>query len=329
VRTTGRRALLRTGIGAATLGIAGGTLPAGSAGARAPLAGRQAPGIYRFRVGTFEMTVLTSGTLAFPVRVIWPHAPEAELGAILGADFQPTDTSTPQVNVLAVNTGERLVLVDLGSGGKLFETAGALPASLAAAGIRPEDVDAVVFTHAHPDHLFGATDAGGTRLLYPNAEYVIADTEWDFWTAPDRAADANTDRWRELVRLAQGNLRAIEPRLRRIRPGAEVLPGITSIDTAGHTPGHISLHLVSGRDELLCSGDVFSNRAVSFQRPDWPFGFDKDAEKGAKARRSLLDQCATDKVLVANYHLPFPGVGHVARDGTGFRWVPVDWSWQM
>jgi glyoxylase-like metal-dependent hydrolase (beta-lactamase superfamily II) len=132
-----------------------------------------------------------------------------------------------------------------------------------------------------------------------------------------------------MVQTAQGNLHATEPRLRRIKPGAEVVPGITSIDTAGHTPGHISLHVASGRDELLCTGDVVGNRAVSFQRPHWRGGYDMDLDKGARVRRSFLDRCATEKVMVASYHLPFPGIGHVARDGTAFRWVAADWRWEM
>ena len=324
-----RRAVLGSGVGAVALGITEAVPLTRCAAARVALASKQVPGVYRFRVGTFELTVVTSGTLSFPIEDLWPEIPTAEIEAVLAADFQPTDAPVLQVNAMTVNTGDRLVLIDTGSGGKFFATAGRLPASLADAGIRPEDVDIVIFTHAHPDHLFGATDASGTRLLYQNAEYVITDTEFDFWAAPERMADVAEDWWRDMVQTAQGNLHAAEPRLRRIKPGAEVVPGIMSIDTAGHTPGHISLHIVSGRDELLCTGDVVSNRAVSFQRPDWRGGYDMDLDKGARVRRSFLDRCATDKVMVASYHLPFPGIGHVARDGTAFRWVPADWRWEM
>lgn len=320
-----RRTFLATGAGAGAvaLGITG------RASARVAPAGKQVPGVHRFRIGTFELTVMSSGTLSFPIEELWPAIPKEEVAAVLAADFQPTDMPVLQVNVLAVNTGDRLVLIDTGSGGKFFDTAGRLSVSLAAAGIRPEDVDTVVFTHAHPDHLFGATDTSGARRLFPNAEHVITDVEWDFWTAPDRAADLSEDWWREMVRLAQENLRAAEPRLRRIKAGGEVVPGIMSIDTSGHTPGHISLHIVSGSDELICTGDAVGNRAVSFQKPDWRGGYDMDLDQGARTRRAFLDRCATDKVLVASYHLPFPGVGHVARDGTAFRWVPADWRWDM
>lgn len=327
--TIDRRGFLAASTGAASFGMVGGMIGIRAAAAAAAPAGTQAPGFYRLRVGTFDLTILTSGTLSFPTDVLWPSAAEEEIEALLALDYQPTDAVLLQVNVMAVNTGDRLVLIDTGSGGKFFDTAGRLPTTLGAAGISPEDVDTVVFTHAHPDHLFGVTDPSGTQLLFPDAEYVITDVEWDFWTAPDREVDVAEDWWQELVRTAQSNLKAIEPQLRRIRPGAEVVPGIMSIDTAGHTPGHISLHIASGRDELLCTGDVVGNRAVSFQRPDWRGGFDTDLDKGAKVRRAFLERCATDKVTVAGYHLPFPGLGHVARDESAFRWVPADWRWEL
>ena len=202
-----RRALLGTGVGAAAFSIGDALSPVRRASGRERPAGKQVPGVYRFRVGTFELTVVTSGTLSFPIEDLWPETPRAEVEAVLAADFQPTDAPVLQVNALAVNTGDRLVLIDTGSGGKFFATAGRLPASLAAAEIGLEHVDTVVFTHAHPDHLFGATDPSGTRLLYPNAEHVITDIEFDFWTAPDRVADLAEDWWRDMVQTAQGNLR--------------------------------------------------------------------------------------------------------------------------
>jgi glyoxylase-like metal-dependent hydrolase (beta-lactamase superfamily II) len=242
-----RRAFLGTGVGEAAFGIGDALSPVRRASGREKPAGKQVPGFYRFPVGTFELTVVTSGTLSFPIEDLWPETPRAEIQEVLAADFQPIDAPVLQVNALAVNTGDRLILIDTGSGGKFFATAGGLPASLAAAGIGLEHVDTVVFTHAHPDHLFGATDPSGTRLLYPNAEHVITDIEFDFWTAHDRVADLAEDWWRDMVQTAQGNLRAAAPRLRRIKPGAEVVPGIMSIDTAGQTSGRISLHIVSGR----------------------------------------------------------------------------------
>src|SRR6476620_4778032 len=145
-----RRSLLRAGMCTGALTIA--SLASPSVHAKARTAGAQAPGFYRFRIGSFQATVLTSGMLSFNIEELWPDNPKSELQAILDADFQPSDApSTPQINVLALNTGDRLALIDLGSGGKFFETGGALPLTLSAAGIRPDDVDTVIFTHAHPD----------------------------------------------------------------------------------------------------------------------------------------------------------------------------------
>ena len=279
--------------------------------------------VFRFKVGTLELTVLTDGTFAFPARERWPDAPGADLDKMLAESFQSVAAPVLQVNVLAVNTGDRLVLIDAGTGG-LFPadagTTGRMPTSLAAAGIRPEDVDTVILTHAHPDHLWGAVDETFSQRIYPNADFVIAQAEWDYWMAPERA---------ESEFVTSASLRLLEPRLRYITPGAEPVSGIMSIDAAGHTPGHMALHIVSGSEELVCAADVITDRAVSFQRPDWHLRADIDRAQGAKMRQRFLDRLATDRTLVAAYHLPFPGVGHVVRDGAAFRWVPADWGWQL
>jgi glyoxylase-like metal-dependent hydrolase (beta-lactamase superfamily II) len=122
-------------------------------------------------------------------------------------------------------------------------------------------------------------------------------------------------------------LKLASPRLRLIKAGAEVAPGVTTIDTAGHTPGHMSVHLSSGSEELLLTADAVVNSTVSFQHPEWPFGFDQDVPLAAKARLSFLDRAATDKTLVGGYHFPFPGFGHVVREEGGYRWLPADWQW--
>ena len=150
----GRRDFL-IATGTAVVGLVGGSLNGGCAQARAPVSKNQVPGFYRFSLGQFQLTVVSDGTLAFPAEVVWPEAPKAERDAVLASDFQPTDKSTFQVNVLAVNTGDRLVLIDAGSRGKMQPTAGRLLQNLAAAEIKPEEVDAALITHAHPDHLWG------------------------------------------------------------------------------------------------------------------------------------------------------------------------------
>jgi glyoxylase-like metal-dependent hydrolase (beta-lactamase superfamily II) len=231
--------------------------------------------------------------------------PQVHLVGSGAGGFHLTDAY--DCHVYLVDGAGEAALVDAGIGAGTDE----ILANVRAAGVALADVRLLLLTHAHPDHLWGVADAAGTRLLFPRAEYVLAGTERDFWTAPDLAGRMPDD-LRTMVETTQQHLKTVAERVRTVMPGAEVVPGIATVDTAGHTPGHVSLHIVSGGEELLCTGDAISHPAVSFRRPDWHLGFDADPEQGAKVRRGLLDRCATDRPLVASYHLPFPGVGHVA-----------------
>ncbi len=300
-------------------------LTSGAARAAAPPAARQAPGFYRFKVGTLEVTVVSDGTLGFPANGLWSdHA--AEVAGVLAAEFRPATPAVLQLNTIVVNTGDKLVLLDSGTGGKFQSTSGALLANLAAAGYAPEQVDAVVFTHLHPDHLWGISDAGNAALRFPNAELVIAETEHGFWSAEALPGQVPAG-MKQMVDVTQTNLALAKPKLRLVQAGAEVLPGIATVATPGHTPGHVSIHLASGADQLLVSGDVVANATISFEKPDWAIGFDMDKPQATATRAAFLDRAAADRVLVASYHLPFPAVGHVVRDGAAYRWVPAEWGW--
>jgi glyoxylase-like metal-dependent hydrolase (beta-lactamase superfamily II) len=154
-----------------------------------------------------------------------------------------------------------------------------------------------------------------------------AETLWG-----DRAEDArslltSTFQPSSPVGLTQTNLKLASPRLRQIKAGAEVASGVTTFDTAGHTPGHMSVHISSGREEMLLTGDVVVDTEIGFLHPEWAFGFDLDVQLATKARMAFLDRAAADKTLVGSYHLPFPGFGHVVREGSGYRWLPADWQW--
>jgi glyoxylase-like metal-dependent hydrolase (beta-lactamase superfamily II) len=300
----------------------------GTAMARAPASGVQAPGVYRFKLGSFEITVVSDGVISFAPSQLWPEQTGEELDAVLGGDFTPTTLVILQTNVLLVNTGDRLVLVDAGSRGKFMPTANRLLANLTAAGVGPEQVDIVLITHAHPDHLWGVTDLVDKERTFPNAEYVFCEDEVNFWRMPNHPFETDAN-WSFVWRRNTYNFEAIDDRIRTVKPGGEVAPGIATMGTPGHTPGHVSVHVESGGEELVCTGDVIGNRAVAFQHPDWRGGFDLDLDQGVKTRRSFLDNVASSKVLVASYHLPFPGLGHVAREGTAYRWVPADWRWDL
>src|SRR5271165_4006154 len=319
-----RRLLLRAGSAAVGAAALASTAPAL---ARAPQAGKQAePGFYRFKLGTIEITVVSDGTLAFPAETLWDDRAEEARGLLTSSFHTPRPVGL-QINTVLVNTGDKLVLIDAGCGVDKFQnTTGGLIDNLAAAGYAPGDIDMILFTHFHFDHLWGISDRENASLLFPSAEFVASEAEVAFWSNPELADKLPPA---QQPRVTQTNLKLASPRLHLIKPGAEVAPGVTTFDTAGHTPGHMSVHISSGSEEMLLTGDVVFDSEVSFLHPDWPFGFDIDAPMGTKARMAFLDRAAADKTLVGSYHLPFPGFGHVVREGSAFRWLPADWQWTM
>ena len=318
-----RRTLLRAGsaaVGAAALA------PTPAAPAHASQAGeRPQPSFYRFKLGTIEITVVSDGTLAFPAETLWGDRAE-DARSLLTSTFQPAGPVKLQINTILVNTGGKLVLIDAGCGVDKFQnTNGRLLGHLASAGYAPGDIDMILFTHFHFDHLWGISDSKNASLLFPSAEFVASEAEVAFWSDPGLPGKVSA---KQQPLVTQTNLKLASPRLRQIKAGAEVAPGVTTFDTAGHTPGHMSVHISSGSEEMLLTGDVVFNSAVSFLHPEWPFvGFDLDVPLATKVRIAFLDRATADKTLVGSYHLPFPGFGHVVREGSGYRWLPADWQW--
>jgi glyoxylase-like metal-dependent hydrolase (beta-lactamase superfamily II) len=191
---------------------------------------------------------------------------------------------------------------------------------LGTAGCAPGDIDMIMFTHGRFDHLWGVSDGKNESLLFPSAEFVASETEVAFWSAelPGKVSPAL------MPLVTQANLKLASPRLRLIKAAADVAPGVTTFDTVGHTPGHISVHISSGGEEMLLTGDVVVNSAVSFLHPEWPFGFDMDEPLATKTRMAFLDRAAADKTLVGSYHLPFPGFGPSCATGAptaGYRQI--------
>ena len=315
-----RRTLLRAG--SAAVGTAALAAPAL---AHAPEAGKKAqPGFYRFKLGAIEITVVSDGMLAFPAETLWGDRAEDARG-LLTSTFQTPRPVGLQINTILVDTGDKLVLIDAGCGVDKFQkTTGGLLGNLVAAGYAPSDIDMILLTHAHFDHLWGISDHENASLVFPSAEFVASESEVAFWSAPQLASKLPPA---QQPRVTQANLKLASPRMRLIKGVAEVAPGVTTFDTPGHTPGHISVRISSGSEELLLTGDVVVNSAVSFLHPEWPFGFDIDVPLATKTRMAFLDRAAADKTLVGGYHLPFPGFGHVVREGSGYRWLPADWQW--
>jgi glyoxylase-like metal-dependent hydrolase (beta-lactamase superfamily II) len=288
----------------------------------------QNAGVYRLKLGALEVTVLSDGSFTLPTPLLATNLAEADLKEFVKANHIGADTFRIQINVVLVNTGDRHVLIDAGGGGWPQPTTGRLAASLQTAGIEPTAVDLVVLTHAHPDHLWGAVDTKAGTMLFPNARYVISDTEWDFWSDPERYG-AFPERWRGMIPGTQAAFKLIADRTTRIKPGTEIASGIAMVESRGHTPGHMSVQLASSGEQALVVGDAITQPLISFAHPEWRPGYDKDMDQAVVTRRRLLDQAATDRVLVLGYHFPFPGVGNVARDGTAYRWVPEHWRWDF
>jgi glyoxylase-like metal-dependent hydrolase (beta-lactamase superfamily II) len=305
-----RRAVIG-GLAALTGGLAGATL--------GPSRGAAATSSAPVKVGEIELMVVSDGTLAAPRAFALPQTPPAEVEALYrahGAEAPPQFVS--QTNATLIRIGGELILVDAGSGPNFQATAGRLSQNLEAAGIDPETIAKVVFTHGHADHLWGALDDFEDAERFPNASYVIPAAEWDFWTDPD--TPGRLPDW--LKGMARGSarvLRKIEPKVERRRAGEAVAPGLTYLDTAGHTPGHMAVMAESRGERLLIGGDALNNPIVSFARPDWPFGSDLDRDAAASTRRTLLDRLAGDRIPLIGFHLPWPGIGRVARQGSGYR----------
>jgi glyoxylase-like metal-dependent hydrolase (beta-lactamase superfamily II) len=313
-----RRALLQSGTAAAAY-----ALGASRSGVRALAQGAtrepRAAGQHRFSLGSRDIFVLSDGHLVVPTRVLAGNVSQAEVQSFLAARAVDPERVHFHINVALVRTGDEYLLIDAGSGGTWEPTAGKLADSLEAAGIKPEQIGKVVLTHAHPDHIWGLVDELDDSLRFPRAQYVVAAREFDFWTSGEAAMLEGP-----IEGIAAGARRVfktIEARTTRIKPGDEVAPGIVSVDTAGHTPGHISLLVTSGSDKLLITADALQNAHIAFAHPDWHPRADMDGHRAAKSRRQLLDMAATDKLLVLCYHIPFPGLGRVERKGSAFTWV--------
>lgn len=277
--------------------------------AEAPMLGAAKPEFYRFGLGAFEVTTLRDGAIQLdgPHPIFGEDQPVETVRALAEERFLPPDRMAIGFAPMLVNTGAELVLFDAGNGPERRPDAGNLVASLAAAGYTPDQVDIVVITHMHPDHIGGLMTEGAPT--YPNARCVTAAPEFDFWSAQ---ADAQ---------LVQSNVMPLAERTTMIGDGDAAASGITAVAAFGHTPGHTAWHLESDGERLLLWADTSNHYVLSVQRPDWHVRFDMDKEAAAATRHRLFDMAATDRIPVTGYHMPFPAVGYVERTPNSFRWV--------
>jgi glyoxylase-like metal-dependent hydrolase (beta-lactamase superfamily II) len=295
------------------------------AAAAAPSTDRETPGIYRYRIGTFELTALYDGIWYRPINDAFiRNAPFAEVEHALADAFMPADKLATPFTTLIVNTGKKLVLLDTGTGGQIAPSAGVLRDNLAAAGIDPKAVDQIVISHFHPDHINGIKDKDND-LVFPNAEIMVPAAEWAFWMD-----DANMNAAEGALKLTFRNQRRIfadiAKRVAHFEPGAEVAPGVVTLPAPGHTPGHTVFAIHSGDQSLMVLSDTAQHPAVFARHPDWQAAFDIDGDVAVATRKKLFDRAAADRMLVTGYHFPFPACGHLIKTATGYEHVPVEWQ---
>jgi glyoxylase-like metal-dependent hydrolase (beta-lactamase superfamily II) len=273
---------------------------------------------HRFAHGAFDVTVVSDGFITLPPEVLLPDAGPEERADFLKRLGGGEKGAAVQANIPLIRHGDDLILIDNGSGTNFQPTAGKLVDNLSTLGVTPEQITKVVFTHVHPDHS-GATTTADGKVLYPNAQYYVSQTEWDFWT--DKQFETRRPAaLHGFAKGAQRDLFAIEDRVTRLRAGDEIIPGMSMVDTPGHTPGHVSVEL-KGRDNLLITGDACTNDTIFFARPDWHFGFDTDTEVALASRQRLLDRAASEKLKLLGYHWTYPGVGYAERRGKSYEFV--------
>lgn len=282
-------------------------------------------GIYRYKVGDIEITAVHEGTGARPLDASFVrNAPLEQVQAALAKAFLPTDKLNITFTPLVVKTPRNTVLIDTGFADNGGPTTGQAYRSLPAAGIDPKSIDTVIFTHFHGDHIQGARLKDGT-LAYPNARLMAPEPEWAFWMDEgqmSRAPDGMKPGFQAVRRVFGPEASKVE----RFAWGKEVLPGITALEAPGHTPGHTMFQIASGNARLLMVGDITNHPALFVRNPDWSAVFDMDADQARATRRRVLDMAAAEKLQLAFYHAPFPATGHVAKEGNGFEFVPVQWG---
>ncbi|MEM9733623.1 MAG: MBL fold metallo-hydrolase [Pseudomonadota bacterium] len=312
---TRRHALAGAALGTLAAAATGGITPAL---AKAEMKGVSIAPSARFKLGEFEVTTLLAGTVARPgdpQGTFGMNVDKETFEKVSRENFLPTDNARFYFTPTVVNTGNELVLFDAGLGG---ETPGIVSA-LEDAGYSADQVDVVVITHMHPDHI-GGLQAGGNPT-FPNARYVTGSKEYDFWSP---MGEDN-----RIGKLMISNVKPLAEKMTFVKGGDSVVSGITAVEAHGHTPGHMVYRLESGGQQIMLMADLANHYVWSLAYPDWEVRFDMDKAAAAAARRNILSMAAADRIPVIGYHLPFPALGFVETRGEGFHYVPASYQFQL
>ena len=276
-----------------------------------------AKGFVSYKVGDAEITALYDG--------IWEKAHDPafianasidDVKAAMAKAGLPQDFVSIPFTVIVIKNGGKTILCDSGTGGQVQPTAGKMMTNMTAAGIDPAKIDTVLISHFHPDHIFGLMEKETNRPVFPNAEIIVSDAEYKFWTDP-----AVFDRLGEARKGLAKRIQAVFPAWKNIKQVSgepEVAPGIRFVSAPGHTPGHRAFHLSSGSSQLMISNDTAYVPALVVANPGWHGQYDQDAGTAEASRRKLLDRVIAEKMPICGYHFPFPGAGTISKDGTGY-----------
>jgi glyoxylase-like metal-dependent hydrolase (beta-lactamase superfamily II) len=318
-------AITRRSFGLAAAGAA--LAPALPLAAKEAPAGAQAPGIYRLKVGAYEVTVLNDGSAALPTK-FFSGGQDGAAKLLENAFVASKDMAPTTFNEWLINTGDKLILVDTGYSNGAGPAAGKLPKALAAAGVNPADIDAVVITHIHPDHCLGLLTTE-KQIAFPNATVHVNGEELAWWLEGDMKIPEGKPFFKDLF---EGGRAAFKPyvegkRVQTFKDGAELAPGVFAIAAPGHTVGHTMIRIApNGGGELLIWTDIVHATALQFPEPERSIAYDLEPPKAIATRKKVMDMAATDKLMIAGTHIGFPGIGHVAKAGTGYAYVPIPWS---
>lgn len=297
--------------------------------AAAPIVGKQAPGFYRYKVGDFEVSVIADGAMTFPVEGFVTNVTPDQVKSALTASFLGTSGLSVPFTPVVVNTGAKLVLIDTGLGDAAFERSkgrvGQLATNLKAAGIDRSNIDAVVISHFHIDHVDGLLTAD-SKPAFPNAEIFVPAAELKYWMDDGEMSRAPKGRIEGLFKNTRRILGALGGKVTPYEAGKEVVSGLTAVATPGHSVGHSSFVLSSGNSSVFIQGDVAHIPVLFVENPGWHAAIDQDPVMAEATRRKIYDMLVAEKMLVQGFHYPFPALAHVEKTAKGYREVLVPWN---
>ena len=318
-----------TGAAAASAATALTPLAHSPASAAAPLATTQAPGWYRYNVGSYQITVATDGQRSFKLPDTFVlNAKKDQVNEALLAAHMEKDMMTISYAPIVINTGSKLIVVDTGVGEANFErskgASGQFQSNLKAAGIDRDKVDTVIISHFHGDHINGLLTPDN-KASFPNAEILVPAAEWKYFMDDAEMGKQTSDRMKGVFTNLRRVFDALSRKVTPYEPDKELAPGITSVATYGHTPGHNSHIIASGDSKVYVQADV-TNLPLFVRNPGWHLMFDQDANMAEATRRKLYDMLAAEKMMVQGFHYPFPARAYIEKTSTGYRETMVPWS---